>query len=447
MRHARRRSLSLVRHPFVEPRTGFWSTRASPTFAPRAMGALAGAALLWAVLSASHAPYALAWLLICAVLLEAFTGDILRAGGRVVGPSLAIVVAAFALFGTPAAVLVGFARGGARLLTSRGLGSTDGAYVVAATVFGPLVGGLTATVALTYGAPVPVAALIYILTAYPVEVLAPAAILRSIGPPSLALAGDGIAGWALLAYAALCALGYLLAPDIAAGRWDVVLYFGVPLIVVRLSYSALRARSERYLAALERENNEFFDNIGQLDRVNGDLIEALAFAIDFREGVDSGRSRHVAQTATAIGSVLGLEPSDLEMLRRGALLHDVGMLAMPGQRTPRHIEVGARLVARWRDYRPIADIVEQHCELMDGSGYPRGLKADEISILARIVGVATKYVELTSARPQGSGMTHEEALDEIGAMTPDKYDPSAVEALRAATAPASAEVLPLVRRH
>jgi HD-GYP domain-containing protein (c-di-GMP phosphodiesterase class II) len=135
------------------------------------------------------------------------------------------------------------------------------------------------------------------------------------------------------------------------------------------------------------------------------------------------------------------------MLRRGALLHDVGMLAMPGQRTPRHIEVGARLVARWRDYRPIADIVEQHCELMDGSGYPRGLKADEISILARIVGVATKYVELTSARPQGSGMTHEEALDEIGAMTPDKYDPSAVEALRAATAPASAEVLPLVRRH
>jgi putative nucleotidyltransferase with HDIG domain len=446
VRHARRRSLSLVHHPFAEPHTGFWSTRASAGFAARAIGALAGVALLWAVLAASHAPYALAWLLISAVLLEAFTGDILRAGGRVVGPSLAIVVAAFVLFGTPAAVLVGFARGGARLLTSRGLGNNDGAYVVAATVFGPLVGGLMATIAAAYGAPIPLAALIYILTAYPVEVLAPAAILRSIGPPSLALAGDGIAGWAALAYAALCGLGYLLAGDVAAGRWNVVLYFGVPLIVVRLSYSALRARSERYLAALESENNEFFDNIGQLDRVNGDLIEALAFAIDFREGVDSGRSRHVAQTATAIGTALGLEPSDLEMLRRGALLHDVGMLAMPGQRTPRHIEVGARLVARWRDYRPIADIVEQHCELMDGSGYPRGLKADEISLMARIVGVATKYVELTAARPHGSGMTHDEALEEIGSMTPQKYDPSAVEALAAATAPATAEVLPLVRR-
>ena len=126
--------------------------------------------------------------------------------------------------------------------------------------------------------------------------MTPAAILRSIGPPSLALAGDGIAGWALLAYSALCGLGYFLAADIAANRWGVVLYFGIPLIVVRLSYSALRARSERYLAALERENNQFFDNIGQLDRVNGDLIEALAFAIDDRDGVDSGRSRRVAST-------------------------------------------------------------------------------------------------------------------------------------------------------
>lgn len=410
------------------------------------MGALAGSALLWAVLAAWHAPSELAGLIVCAVLLEVFTGDILRVGGRVVGPSLAIVVASFLLFGTPAAVLVGFARGGARLLTSRGLSSSDGAYVLAATVFGPLVGGLAATIAMAYGAPIALAALIYMLAAYPVEVLAPAAILRGIGPPSLALSGDGIAGWALFAYAALCAVGYLLAADIGAGRWAVVLYFGVPLIVVRLSYSALRARSERYLAALERENNEFFDNIGQLDRVNGDLIEALAFAIDFREGADSGRSRRVAQTAVAIGTALGLDPADLEMLRRGALLHDVGMLAMPGQRTPRHIEVGARLVARWRDYRPIADIVEQHCELMDGSGYPRGLKADDISILARIVGVATKYVDLTMLRPQGSGMTHDEALDEIASMTPQKYDPTAVEALAAATAPATAEVLPLIRR-
>jgi len=150
--------------------------------------------------------------------------------------------------------------------------------------------------------------------------------------------------------------------------------------------------------------------------------------------------------ATSIGATLGLEAQEIEMLRRGALLHDVGMLAMPGQRTPRHIEVGARLVARWRDYRPIADIVEQHCELMDGSGYPRGLKGDQISLPARIVGVATRYVELTAPRPHGCAMTHQEAVGEIESMTPEKYDPGVVEALEAVTTPASAEVLPLIRR-
>jgi len=65
---------------------------------------------------------------------------------------------------------------------------------------------------------------------------------------------------------------------------------------------------------------------------------------------------------------------------------------------------------------------------------------------ARIVGVATKYVDLTSDRPLGAGMSHEEALSEIHALTPHKYDEAAVQALEAAVAPATAEVLPLIRR-
>lgn len=420
--------------------------QASPTFIPRAVAALAGAALLWAVLAAAHAPSALAALLLCAILLEWFAGDVLRVGGRVIGPSLTVVVASFVLYGTPAGVLAGFARGGARLLSSRGLGLADGVYILGASVFGPLIGGVAATVASAYGAPALVSVGTYALLAYCVEVLAPAAIMRRTGPPSLALSGDGVAGWAIFAYAALCALGYLLARDIGSGQWAALLYFGVPLIVLRLSYSALRTRSERYLAALEEENVEFFNRIGQLDRVNGDLIEALAFAIDYRDGIDSGRSRRVAQTSLAIGTALGLSAVDLELLRRGALLHDVGLLAMPGQRTPRHIEIGARLVSRWRDYRQIAEIVEQHCELLDGSGYPYGLRGNEISRLAQVVGVATRYVELTIVRPHGGGLTHDEAVAEIASMAPEKYDAAIVDALRAATAPASAEVLPLVRR-
>ena len=446
MNRARRTPFAVVRGPFAGSRVSFWSFETSADVGARAIAALAVTALIWAVLSAWHAPVTLAVLVLCAVVLELFAGDILRAGGRVIGPSLTVVVAAFALYGAPAAVLVGFARGGARLLSTRGLAGVDGAFILSGSVFGPLIGGIIGTTALSFHAPVLVAGAAYVVAAYIAEVIAPAACMRSVGPPSLALAGDGIAGWAFAAFAGLSALGYLLAADIGRGDVRVLAYFVVPLIVVRLSYSALRTRSERYTGALERENIDFFDRIGKLDRINGDLIEALAFAIDYRDGLDSGRSRRTAQMATSMAQALGMSGIDLEMLRRGALLHDVGMLAMPGQRTPRHIEVGARLVARWRDYPQIAQIVEQHCEMLDGTGYPRGLRADDISMSARIVGVATKYVDLTADRPQGAGMTHDEALSEIRALAPLKYDIAVVQALEAAVAPTTAEVLPLIRR-
>lgn len=435
----------LLRQPFADSAGTFWSLHASPEFATHALAALAGTALLWAVLSASHAPFMLAALVVCATLLEALTGDLLRAGGRAAGPSFALVAAAYALYGTPAAVLVGFARGGARLLSTRGVKSADSAALLAGSVFGPLLAGLSASVATGFLGSLAGSA-VFVVVAYVIEIAIPAKMLRSTGPPSLALAGYGDPRWTSLIYIALASLGFLLARDLGEGHWTALFFIIVPLIAVRLAYSALRARSERYLAALERENTEFFDSIGKLDRINGDLIEALAFAIDYRDGHDSGQSRRVAALAAAMGSTLGLDAPDIEMVRRGALLHDVGMLAMPGQRTPRHIELGARLVSRWRDYRPIADIVEQYCEMLDGSGYPRGLRGDEICIPARIVGVAARYVELTSAHPYGAGLRHEEALADIRSYAPQKYDPNVVEALASAVAPASADVLPLVRR-
>jgi len=443
---SRRPRLFLARQPFAESTGTFWSVHPSPEFAVHALVALAGAALLWAVLAAGHAPFMLAALVICATLLEVLAGDLLRAGGRAIGPSLVFVAAAYALYGTPAVVLVGFARGGARLLTSRGVKQSDGAAMLAGSVFGPLAGGLAASLALAFQVPALIGSATYVAVAYLIEIAIPAEMMRASGPPSLALAGYGNRRWTFVIFVVLAALGFLLARDLGTGHWMTLLYVMVPIVAVRIAFSAIRARSERYLAALERENTDFFDRIGKLDRINGDLIEALAFAIDYRDGQDSGCSRRVAALAASMGSVLGLDASEIELLRRGALLHDVGMLAMPGRRTPRHIEIGARLVSRWRDYRQIADIVEQYCEMLDGSGYPRGLHGNEICLNARIVGVATRYVELTSARPQGGGLTHEEALADVRSYAPEKYDPDVVEALGAAVAPDSADVLPLVRR-
>src|ERR1700674_409804 len=377
-------------------------------YGPQILIGLAGAILLWAVLAAVHLPSLLAVLVLCAVVLEAFAGDVLRPGRRVIGPSLAIVVAAFAIYGAPAAVLVGFTRGAARLLVNRVTSLNDVAMTLGTSVLGPLAGGLAATGVTSIGASPLLADALYAAFAYLAEVSALQALLRRIGLPSLALSIDGMSPFTALQYFAISALGIVFTPDLIDGGWTILLALSAPLMIVRWALASPRANADRYLSALERENKEFFD------------------------GSDSGRSRRVASVAFSIGSVLGMETSELEILRRGALLHDIGMLAEAGERTPRHIEQGARLVARWRDYRAVADIVEQHRERMDGSGYPRGLVGEEINVLARIVAVAEEYVSLTSPKPHGEAMASEEALARIAISTYKKFDPDVVQALDSA---------------
>jgi hypothetical protein len=390
---------------------------------------LAGALLLWAMTAAVHLPSLLAVLVVCAAVLEILAGDVLRPGRRVVGPSLAIVAIAFSIFGAPAALLVGFTRGATRLLVNRVASVNDIALTLGASVLGPLAGGLAAAGAHALGAPQLLTLALYVPCSYLVEVSALQIALRWIGPPSLALSVDVGSPFTVVQYVALCALGFAIAPDLAAGRWVSMLALFGALVAIRWALAAPRATTDRYLGALERENQDFFDRIGRLDQVNGDLIEALALASDFRDGEDSGRARGVASVAVHIGSVMGLDALVLEALRRGALLHDVGMVGELGERTPHHVELGGRLVSRWRDYRIIAEIVEQHRERMDGSGIPRGLAGDEISGPARIVAVAEEYVSLTSAPPYGAGLSSQEALARIALATPEKFDALVVQAL------------------
>ncbi len=416
--------------------------------------------LIWALSAAGHASWGLAVLLGTTVLLDVLAGDVLRAGRRIVAPGLAIGVAAFVLFGTPAAVIVGFARGIVRVLAPRPLPANDAACIVATAVLGPLFGGACATTLAAY-APFPwLAPVAYIATAYTIEAGAAMLLLARISRPSLRLSFEQTFGWTMLHFAALGALGAWLGEDLAAGRWIALAYFAVPIIVIRHGFDVFNARAERYVAALEVENTQLFDKIGQLDRITGDLAETVGMAIDCRDGIDQDHSHRVARLSTAIGAQLGMSAPDIEVLRRGALLHDVGTLAIPsalfakaGPLTPNerrrmqlHTEFGSRLVAKWRDCRTLAEIIEQHHERLDGSGYPRGLKGDQIIFEARIVGAAEAYVALTSERPQRAAFSHEEALRIIRERTPAEYDPDVVDALTIVSAVRVGSVVPLPLR-
>ena len=105
--------------------------------------------------------------------------------------------------------------------------------------------------------------------------------------------------------------------------------------------------------------------------------------------------------------------------------------------------MGARLVARWRDGRVITKVIEQHHERLDGSGFPHGLKGEQIVIEARIVAVAEAFVTLTSGP---TALTTLDALSDITARRGNEFDPQVVDSLAQAVEPRTADVLPMTRR-
>lgn len=287
-------------------------------------------------------------------------------------------------------------------------------------------------------------ALTFVAVAFVLEI--GASLLRFAGPVGTASA-DGWRGffpWSPLQYAAYGVLGLMTAGELTAGHLGVLLFFAAPFAIARASLGASGWGTERYVAALERENDALLNRMGQFDRANGDLIEALAVAIDEHQGLERGYTRRISQIASRMASAVGMNGWHLEILRRAALLHDVGMLALPsGDRGPAHCELGSRLVARWRDGRTIAHVIEQHHERTDGSGYPRGLVADQICLEARIVAVAETFVKLTSG---ANAMSTLDALNEINASKGTEFDAQVVETLAASVEPRTADVLPMTRR-
>jgi len=196
-----------------------------------------------------------------------------------------------------------------------------------------------------------------------------------------------------------------------------------------------------------------------------EAIRALALALDARDPYTSGHSERVSALSVAIGRQMKLDEKTLEVLRLGALLHDIGkigisdhLLRKPAPLTPEEYEVikthpavGSRILRHVRFLEPLLPVVELHHERPDGGGYPYGLKGDRIPLLARIVHVADAYDAITSARAYRPAMPEATGLTELHRCAGTDFDPAAVQALasvlsrkdpRLADAYAAAEVFP-----
>jgi putative nucleotidyltransferase with HDIG domain len=171
-------------------------------------------------------------------------------------------------------------------------------------------------------------------------------------------------------------------------------------------------------------------------------LSMLSRMFEIRDPHTHGHQVRVAQLAVAIGRELGLDNDILTGLQFGAQVHDVGKIGVPVEllTTSRrlstsemaimrtHSAIGADILSGMKFPWPIVEIVEQHHERMNGSGYPAGLKGDEITLEARIVAVADIVEAITHHRPYRVGLGIEAALTEIHQSSGLLYDAQVVDA-------------------
>jgi HD-GYP domain-containing protein (c-di-GMP phosphodiesterase class II) len=179
-----------------------------------------------------------------------------------------------------------------------------------------------------------------------------------------------------------------------------------------------------------------------LTRAYVEFVGSLAQALDARDSYTAGHSRRVSEYACAISQAMGLPEQEIETIRVGALLHDLGkigisdlVLQKPGRLTAdeneliqRHPVIGRRILENVHGLEPYLAIVELHHENWDGTGYPHGLKGVETPLQARIVKVADAYDAMTSDRPYRRGMSHEQALAILTKVSGSETDVAVVEA-------------------
>ena len=172
-------------------------------------------------------------------------------------------------------------------------------------------------------------------------------------------------------------------------------------------------------------------------------IRALATALDARDPYTAGHSERVSVLSVAIGRGLGLPADDVEVLRLGALLHDIGKIGVPDDvlRKPaaltaaefdaikQHPVLGARILRSVPFLAPHLPIVELHHERPDGRGYPHGMRGDDIPLAARIVHVADAYDAITSARAYRGARPSGDALKELWRCAGTEFHAEIVSAL------------------
>jgi putative nucleotidyltransferase with HDIG domain len=209
-------------------------------------------------------------------------------------------------------------------------------------------------------------------------------------------------------------------------------------------YVALAIQNHTLGQTLAQRVSENLRLLASLHGFYDNALEAFATAIDVKHVNIHGHSLRVGCYSHAIGEALGLDPTDVASLRSAGYLHDIGKVAVDRRLFEKPSKLDAQESLEMRDHTVIGhqivshvqfpwpqipEIVRWHHERGDGSGYPDGLRGDETSQAVRIVALADTFDAMTSERPYRQRLSIGAALQELIRMTPQKYDPHALQAL------------------
>lgn len=212
-----------------------------------------------------------------------------------------------------------------------------------------------------------------------------------------------------------------------------------------LEHRKLRLENRSYQSNLESlvaaRTEQLRQAMADLERSYDITLEALGDALDLKDAETEGHSKRVTAFTIAVARAMGLSGDRIRVIARGAFLHDIGKMAIPDAilRKPGALTAEETDIMREHCYRgyqmlrkipflaEAADIVYSHQEKFDGSGYPRGLKGEQITLGARIFAVADTLDAITSDRPYRAAQTTRAALEEIARFGGSQFDPEVVK--------------------
>ena len=218
------------------------------------------------------------------------------------------------------------------------------------------------------------------------------------------------------------------------GRLVVLETSGVPIFDAQGNFTGYRG--------IDRDITERKQSVKRLEQALADTIQAIARTVEKRDPYTASHQQRVAELAVAIASKMGFPEEKLKGIRLGSIIHDIGKIYIPAEILNRsgkllpaeyeiiktHPQVGYDIIKNVEFPWPVAAMMLQHHERLDGSGYPQGLKNDDIAPEARILAVADVVEAMTSHRPYRPGLGIDIALEEIRKHKGKLYDPDAGDA-------------------